>query len=774
MSATIALAALPAAASAQGAAAPASGEGSAPPAPSAPANAEAPAAAPATLEKIVITGSRIDETTERRESTAAKIVVGRDEIERHGDTTLGDVLKRLPGITVDGRPGRGGAIRMRGLGAGYTQILLDGERVPPGFSIDSLSPQQVERIEILRAPTAETGARAIAGTINIITRDGASRRINDLQVATSVEDGRAQARVAWTRNDRLGPLTFNHSLSAFRQSLATDSTTRTRAVDLDGGATLLDQRLDATAREHRSGLHATGRLQWRGSEPGHSVVLTPFLVVGRGDTRRTGALAQAVPTRDCSAGPSPPEDPTPLCPYDESRSDGSGRYAFGRLNGAWLRRLTPDARIELRSGIGLFRNTLERVATERTDGLQTRRVDDDATTRDRNLTASGKVIALLAADHNVVAGVEAESNRRLDRRTTLQNGRPLLVEFGDDVEASATRLAAYAQDEWNVTPNWAAHVGLRWEGIATRSSASAETPRATNRSSVWSPLLHALWKPDPKSRDQVRISLTRSYRSPGLADLIARPVPNARYPIDGRNTATQPDRAGNPELRPELATGVDVALERYLDGGGVLSASVFQRWIRDFMRSQTTLETVPWSSQPRYVARPRNIGDAVTQGIELEAKFRLSQLVDGAPRTDLRLNASAFRSRVRSVPGPDNRLDRQPTYVLNAGADHRFTAVPLAVGGNINGSPGYRTRISELQTVRQGRKLVLDAYALWIVSPSLQLRMSASNLNPLDEVTGSVFDDVRSIDGRARSVRETSTTTTPSSLNLQLRLEAKL
>ena len=37
-----------------------------------------------------------------------------------------------------------------------------------------------------------------------------------------------------------------------------------------------------------------------------------------------------------------------------------------------------------------------------------------------------------------------------------------------------------------------------------------------NRSNVWTPLLHAVWKPDPKGRDQMRFSLTRSYRSPPL------------------------------------------------------------------------------------------------------------------------------------------------------------------------------------------------------------------------------------------------------------------
>ena len=47
---------------------------------------------------------------------------------------------------------------MRGLGSGFTQILVDGERAPAGFSVEDLPPDQMERIEIYRAPTAETGA----------------------------------------------------------------------------------------------------------------------------------------------------------------------------------------------------------------------------------------------------------------------------------------------------------------------------------------------------------------------------------------------------------------------------------------------------------------------------------------------------------------------------------------------------------------------------------------------------------------------------------------
>ena len=187
------------------------------------------------------------------------------------------------------------------------------------------------------------------------------------------------------------------------------------------------------------------------------------------------------------------------------------------------------------------------------------------------------------------------------------------------------------------------------------------------------------------------------------------------------------------------------------------------------MRSQIALETVAWSpDQPRYVSRPQNIGSAMTQGLELEAKFRLSELIADAPKLDLRANASMFRSRVKAVPGPENRLDQQPGYTANLGADYRVPGWPLTFGGNLNWTPAYDTRVSEIQTAYQGRKVVIDAYGLWVFSPSLQLRLTASNLAPHDYLTGGSVDDL------GAGFRETSAMTAPTFLNVQLRLEIKL
>lgn len=726
----------------------------------APASAASSASAttPHELEQVRVTGSRPSDVEERRQSTASKIVVGRDEIERFGDSSVGELLKRLPGVTIQGRPGRGGNIRMRGLGAGYTQILLDGQRVPPGFSLDSLTPEQIERIEILRAPTAETGARAIAGTINIITREGFSKRINELRLVAAIENDRLQPSVSWTRNDTIGPFTYNYSLTALEQDRETGATTTTVDRNRETGEVTLAQRDVAQAREKRHGLHASGRLQWRSEGAVDVLTLLPIAIYSTGATERRGTLTQTVGS-----------DPAP---YEQSHTSSDGDFSLLRLNGQWNHRFDDSGRIETKFGFGQARSKGTSLRNEFTGGAISRTLDDRNDTIDRNTLASAKYLRVLAGDHSFVAGAEAEVNRRTEQRTTLQDGAPLLTDFGDNLGASATRVALYAQDEWNLTPQWAAHAGLRWEGIRTRGSGGESgAGDASNSSSVWTPLLHAVWKPEPNSRDQVRMSLTRSYRSPTLQSLIARPSLNTRYPAPGGNTPTQADRTGNPNLRPELATGIDVAIERYLPGSGLLSANVFRRNIRDYMRSQTTLETVPWANEPRWVSRPQNIGRAVTQGIELEAKFRLSDLMPDAPRVDLRANASVFRSRVKSVPGPDNRLDQQPDGTANLGADYKLALMPLTIGGNLNLTPAYDTRVSEDQTAYQGRKLIVDAYALWTFSPTVQLRVTASNLAARDYLTGG-SQDFDSPSGAP--VRETSTTMARTFLNLQIKLEIKL
>jgi iron complex outermembrane receptor protein len=681
---------------------------------------------------VDVIGGRESETALRRRSTAAKIIIGRDEIAKFGDATVGEMLKRLPGVTLGGQPGRGGAVRMRGLGSGYTQILLDGERVQGGLSLDSMDPDQIERIEIIRAPTAETGARAIGGTINIITREGFVKRLNDLRLSVGLENGRSQPGASWSRADKLGTLDYNFALSAFRGMRADSSTVRTQNSSDD-------RTEDLTSLGSRQGAHFNAKLQWK-LDGGAALMLMPLLVYSENQSH-TASVFEPGALGDL--------------PYASSAGQTTGRFSLARLNSQWRANLG-GGRLEMRAGVGQGNNSSHTGRTENAvDGGAATRYDDSVASRERTLTLNGKYSLLMEGDQSLVSGLELDSARRDETRQQRVNDLAVDNDFGDNLRARSLRSAVYAQDEWQLSPNWAAHAGLRWEGISTEGGV-VEAPAQRNRSSVWTPLLHAVWKPDPKGQDQVRFSLTRSYRSPSLSTLVG-----ATWRAKGENSQTNADRAGNPDLQPELATGVDMALERYLSGGGMLSANLFRRNISNLMRSVTRLEPQTDGSQ-RWVSRTLNIGTAITQGLELEAKFKLSDVQPSWPGVDVRSNLSLFQSRVAPVPGPNNRLDQQPGGTLNLGADYRFPGTPLTLGGNLNWTPGYTTRLAENQWLIQSEKRVLDAYLMWQLNPLTRLRLSGSNLDPR------AIETVSQVDG------ETASTLAQNDINWRLQLELKL
>ena len=719
-------------------------------APETPAAVSVPEAGPSTaLKPVEIRANR--EVEERRQSTAAKIIVGREDIERYGDSTLGELFKRLPGITTSGRPGQGGAPRMRGLGSGYTQILIDGERAPRGFSTDDIAPEQVERIEILRAPTAETGARAIAGTINIVTRGGYTKYLNNLNVGASVENGNTRPGASWSRNDTVDGLNYNFSVAVVHSENSSDQAKSTVSENLATNS-LVNQSETTRGSSQRDVLHANARLQWN-STWGDTFTLMPMMVATQGKGQSSSALTQ-------SDG---------LSPYTSSAGTSESSFSTLRLAGSWAHKAQDGGRWLLNSNLGrsLWHNAALR-SYSGGSGLGPTNTQSDQ--QDTTWGNSLKYSQTIAEQHSLVSGLELESNQRNETASTLRSGESALTDFDGNLLASSQRAALYAQDEWEINPHWAAHAGLRWEGIRTRGSVSAGSEEVGNDSQVLTPLLHAVWRPDLTVKDQWRASLTRSYRSPDLSKLIARPSINSMYPT-GSNTQLQPDTGGNPALLPELALGLDLAFEHYLPAGGLLSANVFVRQISNVMRNQTALETVSWSGVQRWVSRPQNVGSAITQGLELEAKLRLTEWWPAALPVDLRANLSLMRSSLDGVAGPNNRLDQQPDGTANLGADYRLKGWPLKLSANLNYTPGYTTRLSDTQQVFQTDKLVGDASVIWIFNPSAQLRLSASNFSPRDYLTGG---NLLTTNSNAQVVRETTQTTAPTFTNLQARLELKL
>lgn len=692
------------------------------------AAAPAPAASSANRLDRVEVSSGPTANSRRRNSTASKIVIEREDLDKYGDTVLGDVLRRLPGVTLGGRPGRGGDIRMRGMGSGFMQILVDGERAPAGFAVEDLPPDQIERIEIYRAPTAETGARAVAGTINIILREPLVKANHELRFTLGQDRNEPQADFSWTRNLRWGGANNDEFVGA----LSTNGGIRRRFNNIDSGNRVTDTETGQVVEEtvqvgtsegRSANLNGNARLRWKYSDT-LNFNIAPFFAFSQNDG---SSQTNAEGTR-----------------FRDIHGENDGRMHNLRLNLSASYRPRPGESWDLRLGRGGFKTTgsSHRRDTLTVAGGTTERLQDDRNQVEEDQTSlGGKWSLKTAQEHQWVSGFEAERSQRTQVRDTLVNGQvlPGLVRFGNTLGSRNERIAAYTQDEWSPTKQWSVYAGIRYERIETRAEAAGALPETRNVSQVVSPLFHVLWKPEAFPKDQVRLSLTRSYRSPNLNDLIARPSINATYP-DGANYQTHPDRAGNPDLKPELATGADLSLEHWLPTGGIVSGTAFVRDIQSLIRSQVMLETVSWDSAQRWVSRPRNMEGARTMGLEFEFKARMDELWEEAPAELalmlLRFNVAVFDSQVKGLSGA-NRLDQQPRGSLNFGIDHRWKALGQNFGSgfNVNYVPG--TRVQQTETLRREEtaRRQFDAYLSWssgAVRDGINWRLSLANLLPRD------------------------------------------
>jgi iron complex outermembrane receptor protein len=690
------------------------------------------------IQQVTISGGRADDMDERRRSVAGKQIYGREELDRNGDTSLGDVLKRLPGVTLGGRPGRGGDVRMRGMGSGYTQVLLNGERPPAGFSMESLSPDQVERVEIMRGPVAEHSTRAIAGTINIILRDGYQQRDNQLKLTDSIEQGRHSPNVSLTVPGKSGSLTWLLTGSVFENRQHDQTETYNRDTR-DDGVVLKDQNvLDETSRQLR-GIHFTPRLSYK-FDNGDQLNFQPFLMANRSDSNSRSDLTQnsgLVP-----AGlQQPPE-------YSLALTNAHSESTFLRGFGNWVHKLQGAAKLDVKFGFGAGHSDSDSLRNQYdANGALLDRFTDTTTVRDRSANTGGKYSTPIGKEHTLAAGWDLEASHRVETKTSLdQYGVPQFADSGDNLTADTRRAAVFAQDEWDISQQWSGYAGVRWEGIRTTSSRPSGD--ISNTSSVLSPLLHAVYRIPGHERDQVRASLTKSYKAANVQDLIALPS------LSRLNSATRPDRTGNPNLKPELATGLDVAYEHYLGRAGILSASGFIRDIDDLIRREISLQNTP--TGPRWVSTPGNIGHARTKGIELEAKLQLAELMDNAPSIDFRSNYSRFWSNVDGIPGPNNRIDAQPKQTANVGLDYRMKDAPLTLGGSLNWTPETLIQSSLTQLVYTSRKRSFDAYALWKFDARNQLRISAANLAAEDAI-GSNIVTTNGLAQLANTVNQTYT-----------------
>ena len=108
-------------------------------------------------------------------------VYGREALTSEGDGTLQEYLNRQPGVRVDAD----GYISLRGMGEGYTQVIVNGRKANSDngdASIGDLPMGMIERVEIERGSSASESGTAVAGTIRIFTRQATDKTENTVSV----------------------------------------------------------------------------------------------------------------------------------------------------------------------------------------------------------------------------------------------------------------------------------------------------------------------------------------------------------------------------------------------------------------------------------------------------------------------------------------------------------------------------------------------------------------------------------------------------------------
>jgi vitamin B12 transporter len=128
-------------------------------------------------EPVVVTATKIEEPLERL-GASVSVITGED-LRTYDYTSVGDALRRVPGVEIiqSGSSGKTTSIRIRGANPNQVQVLVDGMRVKsPTLGTPELADitlGEIERIEVVRGPQSTLyGADAIGGVVNIITKRG--------------------------------------------------------------------------------------------------------------------------------------------------------------------------------------------------------------------------------------------------------------------------------------------------------------------------------------------------------------------------------------------------------------------------------------------------------------------------------------------------------------------------------------------------------------------------------------------------------------------------
>lgn len=197
-----------------------------------------------TLDKVVVSAAGFEQKI--TDAPASISVVTAEELAKKPYMTLLDAVRELEGVDIgETRDKTGqGTISMRGMGADYTLILVDGKRqnnhgdiYPNNFGgnqFGHIPPiDAIERIEVIRGPASTLyGADAMGGVINVITKKVTDKWSGSMTHSRTIETNDEFGDDITTEFNVMGPLIPGKLGMAVRGSLYNRSASNPTYQDL--------------------------------------------------------------------------------------------------------------------------------------------------------------------------------------------------------------------------------------------------------------------------------------------------------------------------------------------------------------------------------------------------------------------------------------------------------------------------------------------------------------------------------------------------------------
>lgn len=664
----------------------------------------------------------------RSEAAEPVLVYDEDYFRRFEPLTAGDALKRVPSVTFLSDVLESDGARLRGLDPGYTQILINGDRIPGSnadrsFFLDRIPAELMERVEIVRSNSARRTGDAVAGTLNIVLRDALTMDGGYVRGGAMIfDDGKVKPSGGLYYGGALGPgrvlvganVQGRYNPKNKKSLRYSDSPENNPNYATEDFSDREDQ------SDVRDGTDYAGNLAWAYDDGENKFdIAGNYVRTERDQIERSFGYDEDDNLIYDNYNPLyiTQESWSVTSKFVKEWGPGktSVRIGFARFDD---REKEYEHEIEFDGDEAEYAGdlTLTRI---RDDELSLQLEQTFSLTEGIDLAVGGfaqnkdRDTDISAADTEVEfgAGALAGYSPSINRPDQYAIDFPTAeAEPGGLNRIQEDRRDLFALVEGKNGP-FKFEAGLRWENTSTQID---DYTTAITTSNDYSVLLPSA---------SVKFEMGEGRLTASAARTVRRPRFDYLSPATLEGELGDNDQLGNPNLRPETAWGGDLGYEYKLGHTGVVGVNVFYRSVQNLVELTNTGEEGS-EGDDTFIYQPQNVGDGQVWGIEFDLSASLGFV--GLPDTGVFGNLSLTDSSVTDEFG-SRRFNGQSKYVYNFGVIQNLPRVGASFGATYRkqGSSFSRT-VGEEVTTSYGADL--EIFVEKRVGKSFTIRAVGSNL----------------------------------------------